>query len=52
MLVVPTGLRDKAFKDLAKLLKNHFKPKPLIIAERFTFHRQAGETVIEYLAEL
>jgi len=40
---------------LAKLLKNHFEPKPLIIGERFTFHQQnqqVGDIVIEYLAEL
>ena len=38
-LVAPSAPREKPFKDLAKLLKNHFEPKPLVIAERYTFHR-------------
>ena len=54
-LVAPSSPREQSFKDLAKLLKGHFEPKPLVIAERFAFHRrnqQPGETVMEYLAEL
>ena len=54
-LVAPAAPREKPFIDLAKLLKHHFEPKPLVIAERFAFHRrsqQPGEPVKEYLAEL
>ena len=38
-----------------KLLKDHLSPKPLIIAERFRFHKRnqrEGETVTQYIAEL
>ena len=40
---------------MATILKSHFEPKPLLIAERFHFHRRdqaAGETIAEYVAEL
>ena len=40
---------------ISQLLKDHFKPKRLLIAERFTFHRQnqrLGETMAEYDAVL
>ena len=36
-------------------MKDHLKPKPLVIAERFKFHRRnqhEGETVAQYLAKL
>ena len=38
-LVAPSSPREQSFKDLAKLLKSHFEPKRLVIAERFVFHR-------------
>jgi len=46
--------RNKNFKAVAELLKEHFEPKPLI-AERFTFHRRnqhREESIMQYLAEL
>ena len=42
------------YSELEKVMKDHLKPKPLIIAERFKFHRQnqrEGETVAQYLAK-
>ena len=56
-LLVPTKPADKAYGDLVKVMKDHLKPKPLIIniAERFKFHRRNQrevETVAQYLAEL
>ena len=54
-LVAPLSPKEQSLKDLAKLLKSHFEPKPLVIAERFAFHRcyqQPGKTVMEYLAKL
>ena len=39
----------------AQLLKDHFEPKRLTIAERFTFHRwnkRPGETIAKYDAAL
>ena len=38
-----------------KLLKNHYEPPPLVIAECYCFHlcsQEVGETISEYIAEL
>lgn len=54
-LVAPDSPKDKSYEELIEALKKHFEPKPLLIAERFHFHRryqQAGETVAEFAAEL
>ena len=54
-LISPASPKDKSFADLMAVLKGHFAPKPLTIAERFKFHRRyqkEGETVTEYVAEL
>ena len=40
---------------LAELLKDHFELKPLVITERFTFHRRnkhCEESIMQYLVEL
>ena len=53
--LAPTLPKDKSLKDLEKLLKDHFEPKPLVIAERFRFYKRAqatGESLADYLAEL
>ena len=37
------------------MLKSHFKPEPIVIAERYGFHRRAqaeGESIADYVAEL
>ena len=47
--------KKKSFEELAKVLKKHFEPKPLVIAKRFTFHRRnqsSTESVLDYVAEL
>ena len=54
-LISPASPKDKSFADLVAVLKDHFAPKPLTIAERFKFHRRyqkEGETVTEYMVEL
>ena len=54
-LVAPTLPQEKTLAQLVVILKSHFKPKPVIIAERFHFHRRSqamGESITEYLAEL
>ena len=54
-LVSPASPKDKSLEQLADVLKKHFEPKPLIIAERFTFHRRnqsTSESILEYVAEL
>ena len=47
--------KDKDFEELVSMLKGHFKPKLVIITERFNFHRRQqakGESVAEYISEL
>ena len=54
-LVAPDRPSDKSYDDLVAVLKKHFEPKPIVIAERFHFHHRAqaiGETISEYMAEL
>ena len=46
---------DKTFEEITKKLTDHFDPKPLIIVERYHFHKReqaSGETLAEYVAEL
>ena len=54
-LMAPTLPQDATFDDLVKILKTHFEPQPVIIAERFHFHRRTqavGETISDYIAQL
>ena len=54
-LLAPTKPAEKNLKDLEEALQTHFKPKLVVIAERFQFHRrnqEPGESVTKYEAEL
>ena len=54
-LTTPTLPKDKSFTQLVEILKRHYEPKPLVIAERFNFHKRAqqmGESVRDFTAEL
>ena len=54
-LVVPALPQTKSYEDLVSALKKHYSPPPLVIAERFHFHRRSqnpGETIAQYMAEL
>lgn len=54
-LVAPAKPATRTYDELVATLKDHLKPKPLVIAERFKFHRRnqgETETVAEYMAEL
>ena len=54
-LLSPELPKDKSFEQLAMVLKQHFEPKPVIIAQWFHFHcgnQAAGELVAECIAEL
>ena len=45
----------KWFDEIVAALSEHYEPKPLVIAERFHFHKRnqaASETVVEFIAEL
>lgn len=53
-LVAPQKPSTKKFDEIVPLMTNYLKPKPLIIAERYNFHKrsQKREIVSQYLAEL
>ena len=39
-LIAPTKPATKTYEELVAVIKTHLKPRPLIIAERFKFHRR------------
>ena len=50
-LLAPEKPNTKTFDELVNVLQRHYKPKPLIIAERFRFHKrqqQEGENVASF----
>lgn len=54
-LLSPETPSSKKLVDLYKVLKKHYEPKRLVIAERFRFHRRSqakDETTVQYMAEL
>ena len=54
-LCAPALPSSKGYDDLATLLTNHLEPEPLVISERFHFHRRAqreDESVADFGAEL
>ena len=54
-LLSPAKPRDKSFGEITAVLKKHFEPEPVIITERFHFHRRqqgANESIAEYVAAL
>ncbi|KAL1255339.1 hypothetical protein QQF64_013400 [Cirrhinus molitorella] len=54
-LTQPDKPGDKSYQELVSLLKEHNSPKPLIIAERFRFHKrnqQGGESISQFVAVL
>ena len=54
-LLAPDRPKDKSFVELKELLVAHYSPKPILIAERFKFHRRSqleSETVAQFVVEL
>ncbi|KAL0193255.1 hypothetical protein M9458_011551 [Cirrhinus mrigala] len=54
-LLQPEKPGEKTYEQIVNTLKAHFSPKPLVIAERFRFHRRnqlEGETVTMFVAVL
>ena len=54
-LVSPAIPKDKTYNQLVDLLKKHFDPEPIVIAERFHFYQRTqnpGESIVDYLAGL
>ena len=54
-LVAPASPKDKTYTELMNALSAHFSPKPLVIVERYRFHKRdqlPGESIATYIAEL
>jgi hypothetical protein len=54
-LTSPEKPSEKTYQELCDLLSTHLSPKPLIIAERFRFHKRnqaTGECIKDYVATL
>ena len=54
-LLAPDSPKDKSLDDLTEVLKAHFEPKPLVIAERFNFYRRnqrSEESILDFVADL
>ena len=54
-LLAPTNPREKSYDDLTQVLKAHYEPKPVVIAERYHFYRRcqaSGESVAAFVAKL
>ena len=50
-LLAPAKLSEVKLEKLVKTLRDHYKPKPIVIAEQFHFHkreRHEGEGVAVY----
>ena len=50
-LCSPIPPSDKTYAQLTTILKNHFAPKKLVIAERYRFHnctKRVGESVAAF----
>ena len=49
-LITPALPQSLKYAELVELLRTHYEPKPLFIAERFHFHRRnqrEGESIAE-----
>uniref|UniRef100_A0AAX7VPE4 CCHC-type domain-containing protein n=3 Tax=Haplochromini TaxID=319058 RepID=A0AAX7VPE4_ASTCA len=54
-LLQPAKPGSKSFTEIVDTLTKHFSPKPLVIAERFKFHKrnqEEGESVTMFVASL
>ena len=54
-LIAPETTADKTLDELTDVLKQHFKPAPKAISERYRFmcrRQKSGETVSQFIAEL
>ena len=47
--------QSKTFEEIVTVLESHYEPKPIVIAQRFHFHRRnqlPTENIVQYMAEL
>jgi hypothetical protein len=42
-LVAPEEPKSKSYEELAKLVQNHYQPKPSVIVERFKFNTRCQQ---------
>jgi len=52
-LRTPTKPTEMPFEDIVEVMGRHLTPKPLVIAERYKFHKcnqEEGQSVREFLA--
>ena len=54
-ILAPEKPATKDYSQLVEAMRSHLDPKPIVIAERFKFHRRnqrEGESIAQYVAEL
>ena len=54
-LTAPDLPQSKTFEEIVTVLESHYEPKPIVIAQRFHFHRRnqlPTENIVQYMAEL
>lgn len=54
-LVEPVKIIDLTYQQMTQTLSDHFKPKPILIAEHFRFYQRnqsPGETISDYILAL
>jgi len=54
-LAAPKAPKDLKYKEVVPMLKSHYEPPPLVIAEHYCFHlrsQEARETISDFVAEL
>lgn len=54
-MLAPDPPKDRSFEALKEILTAHYSPKPILIAERFKFHRRnqlESESIAQFVVEL
>ena len=54
-LLAPDRPKDKSFAVLKEILTAHYSPKPILVAERFKFHRRSqleNKFIAQFVVEL
>ena len=54
-LIAPVSPSTKTVEELVEILKEHFKPQPIVIAERYKFYcrdQKENETISDYITVL
>ena len=54
-ITAPTRPKELTYKEIVDILTQHLEPKPIVIAERYKFHKseqEPSESIRDYLAKL